>query len=661
MKIFQTAFHTIFVLLVICFVYFVTYTFIEPRAYDFMTKFAVTQRLPFDYKKQIRGNNNTILIIVDNKTITKYRWPWKRKVWCNLFDYLYKYSKPKVIVGDFVITAPDRENPESDRQFYRSIKQFDNLVLGFLPKYIDWEDSQEGLIYEKAFLEKYALNNVELQNITLPESFESMFTYPKEYMEVVKYPGSISTYPSAISGNYKKYAAGTRTRNFEHIINYKGSYIPSSAFRTFLLANNFPKITVSKKYIEFPELNYKIKHTLTNLQSIVPIKFYSIDFEGFSHKKYSACDIIDSYKSLEQGKEPKINPAIFNNKIVVIGAKADFDGINDHLETPMSESHPGADVVATTIDNIMYNDFLTVIPDWINVIITILLMLLSYIIVNKNETIRAAIYSVTAICVYFITTYFCYYYSIVINVITPIVMYIIAITISYAYRYIKEAIYKEKVKTAMGKYISEDVMNRIMLNIDNLGLGGKKAIVTVLFSDIRGFTSLSERMSAQQVTDLLNEYFTAMEPIVSKYNGIINKFIGDAIMAVFGEPIQNDEHAANAVKCGYEMLNKVQELNKKWEEEGNPKIEIGIGINTGEVFIGNVGSENRMEYTVIGDTVNLASRLEGYNKTYKTKMLVSKTTYEHVKKFADVVKIPEVEIRGKANKIDIYEILRVKL
>ena len=168
-------------------------------------------------------------------------------------------------------------------------------------------------------------------------------------------------------------------------------------------------------------------------------------------------------------------------------------------------------------------------------------------------------------------------------------------------------------------------------------------------------------MSAQQVSEILNEYFTEMEPIITKYNGIINKFIGDAVMAVFGEPIQDKNHAQNAVKCAYEMLEKVKELQKKWVKENKPKIEIGIGINTGEVFVGNIGSVNRMEYTVIGDTVNLASRLESYNKIYKTKLLISPTTYEEVKSFTDVIKISDVQIRGKAHKMDIYEVLKVTI
>ena len=170
---------------------------------------------------------------------------------------------------------------------------------------------------------------------------------------------------------------------------------------------------------------------------------------------------------------------------------------------------------------------------------------------------------------------------------------------------------------------------------------------------------MSENMSAEDVSVVLNEYFAEVEPIITKYNGVINKFIGDAVMAIFGEPIQDKNHAMNAVMCANEMIEKVDELQKKWLKEGKPKIEIGVGINTGEAFVGNIGSELRLEYTVIGDMVNLASRIESYNKVYKTRFLISSTTYEQVRDIADVIKISEVSIRGKAKRLNIYEVLRL--
>ena len=243
----------------------------------------------------------------------------------------------------------------------------------------------------------------------------------------------------------------------------------------------------------------------------------------------------------------------------------------------------------------------------------------------------------------------------------PLACQFVTAVFAYSFKFISENRNKEKIKQAMGKYLSQDVMKNVVSNIDDLKLGGKRAVVTVLFSDIRGFTSMSEKMSAEDVSMILNEYFTEMEPIITKYNGVINKFIGDAVMAIFGEPIQDINHPQNAVKCAYEMHKKVEYLREKWLYEGKPKIEIGVGINTGEVFIGNIGSETRMEYTVIGDTVNLASRIESYNKVYKTNLLVSSSTYEAIADIADVIKISEVQIRGKAKKMNIYEVLRIDL
>lgn len=217
----------------------------------------------------------------------------------------------------------------------------------------------------------------------------------------------------------------------------------------------------------------------------------------------------------------------------------------------------------------------------------------------------------------------------------------------------------KKIENVLGKYISKDIKNKILKNSADIGLGGKRSEITVMFADIRGFTSLSETRKAEEVSQLLNEYFSELEPIITKYKGVINKFIGDAVLVVFGDPEQDKLHAKNAVKCAYELRKKVKQIKQRWIEEGKPKIDIGIGINTGEAFIGNVGTKNRFEYTVIGDTVNIASRIEDYNKIYKTNVLISENTYNKISQIVDVIKIREVSIKGKRHKINIYEVLRI--
>lgn len=258
---------------------------------------------------------------------------------------------------------------------------------------------------------------------------------------------------------------------------------------------------------------------------------------------------------------------------------------------------------------------------------------------------------------YFLLCLAAFNYNLIPLIITPLAVQLSTMIFGYSYRFILEGKNKEKIKNAMGKYLSQDIMQNVVQNIDDIKLGGKKTNVTVLFADIRGFTSMSEKMTAEEVSVILNEYFSEIEPIITKYNGVINKFIGDAVMAIFGEPIQDINHPQNAVKCACAMLKKVDELQEKWLLEGKPKIEIGVGINTGEAFVGNIGSEKRLEYTVIGDMVNLASRIESYNKVYKTNMLISSSTYTYVSDIVNVIRIADVTIRGKAKKMDIYEVL----
>jgi adenylate cyclase len=657
---FKQALIAIMIAIVFIFVYSTTYNQAESKVYDYMVKHVLTQKLPFDMNKKCDGSDDIVLIVIDSKTVEKYRWPWKREVNCKIFDFFSSYAKPKVVVSDSILLTLDKEHPDSDKKYFNSLKKMDNLVVGFMPSINSWEDKDFGEMFDSQF-KKYSLNLIDNTSKS-PLLYESILPLPKLYMDSIKYTGSVSMISGAINGNIGRYSIDEVYRNHEYFLKYNNGIYPSLALRAFLIAKNNPKIVISDKSLEFPELNYKINLQKNKYQSISPLRFYKTSYGVYSHQNYSAVDIMDSFEALENGKKPIIAPDAFNDKIVVIGANVPAGtGLNDNKNTSVSINHPGVDIQATAIDNIMHNDFITILPSWFNLLITLLGMLLVFKSIKNCNLYKSVVFTLVLLGVYLFISFVCFYFKIIINIITPIVMFILTTILGYTHKYILENRSKEKVKTAMGKFMSKGVMQNVIQNIDNLGLGGKRSVVTVLFADIRGFTTLSEQISPQEVSKILNEYFTEMEPIITEHNGIINKFIGDAIMAIFGEPIQDKNHAMNAVKCAYKMIQRVDKLQSKWEQEGKPKIEIGVGIATGEVFVGNIGSINRMEYTVIGDTVNLASRLEGYNKTYKSKILINTKTYESVKNIADVVKLSDVQIRGKAKKIDIYEVLKVKI
>lgn len=218
---------------------------------------------------------------------------------------------------------------------------------------------------------------------------------------------------------------------------------------------------------------------------------------------------------------------------------------------------------------------------------------------------------------------------------------------------------KELLKGAFSKYVTKSVVDRIMANEGGLKLGGEKKEVTVFFSDIRGFTPMSEQLRPEEVVSLLNEYFTEMVKIIFKYEGTLDKFMGDAIMAVFGAPVDVPNHAEHAVLAALEMSEKMKLLRAKWRSEGKKEVNIGIGINTGEVVVGNLGSNERMEYTAIGDNVNLAQRLESVAEGGQ--ILISSATYERVKGKVTARVLEPIKLKGKAEKVVPYEVVGLRV
>lgn len=636
---------SILVFMIVAYIIFAT--FFEPKAYNFMVQ-------NFSAKKH--GSDEIVIIAIDDKSISDpqrgIRWPWKRALYADIFEYLGKYSKAKLIGFDVVIATPDTDR-NSDLKFYSAVSKMNNLVVGFAPSTLPYDINTAGDNYDKDFKSKFSVNIKDQRSTKSADIYKSLLMFPKDYFNAVKKVGSIEI--TSDSDGYIRY--------IDQFINYKGTLYPSLALRmydfmlpkdnTFVI--NDTNVIATKSNLSIPVSDVYNTGIFNN------IRFYSPYPNGYTHKTYSAIDILDSLKNIKQGKPPIISPEVFKDKIVFVGgnAKAIAIGLTDVKRTPVSGDFPGVDIQATNLDNIMHNEFLVQTNTFQDVLNLIILLGATFLVI-RFLSLAASLGIISLLIVgYLFMCAVLYELNIAINVITPIALQLITMTMAYSYRFILEGRNKEKIKHAMGRYISQDVMQNVVNNIDSVGLGGKRANVTVLFADIRGFTSMSENLSAEEVSVILNEYFTEIEPIIAKYNGVINKFIGDAVMAIFGEPIQDKNHALNAVKCANAMLKKVNDLQKKWLDEGKPKIEIGIGINTGEAFVGNIGSEKRLEYTVIGDVVNLASRIESYNKVYKTSFLISSTTYEKVRNIADVIKISEVSIRGKAKKLDIYEVLRL--
>jgi adenylate cyclase len=223
------------------------------------------------------------------------------------------------------------------------------------------------------------------------------------------------------------------------------------------------------------------------------------------------------------------------------------------------------------------------------------------------------------------------------------------------YHYVTEERERKKLKGAFEHYVAPEVVNEIVKHPEKLNLGGERRVLTVLFSDLRGFTAISERIGSHALVELLNEYFTAMTDMVLQHRGTLDKYIGDSIMAFYGAPIEQEDHPVRACYTALDMVKHLKNLQDGWSARNLPQLSMRIGIHTGEMIVGNIGSTTRFNYTVMGDAVNLASRLEGLNKAYGTEILIGESTAQLVEQSVLLREIDTVQVVGKEQGVHIYE------
>jgi len=226
----------------------------------------------------------------------------------------------------------------------------------------------------------------------------------------------------------------------------------------------------------------------------------------------------------------------------------------------------------------------------------------------------------------------------------------------FGYTYFITERERREMRKMFSKYVATDVLEYIMKNPDKVSLGGEEKEVTILFSDIRGYTTFSESVIPKELVRVLNRYLTAMTEEILKHKGVLDKYIGDAVMAYWGAPMDDPDHADHALEAALGMIERLKKFNEELKAEGVKEIRFGIGIYTGPVIIGNVGSEMRLEYTVIGDTVNVASRLEGVNKELQTTLLVGESAKNKIKGKYAFKSMGSVSVKGRKEPLQVYTI-----
>jgi adenylate cyclase len=373
-----------------------------------------------------------------------------------------------------------------------------------------------------------------------------------------------------------------------------------------------------------------------------------INYHGpsYTYPHYSMADVI----------EHKVPEGAFSGKIVLIGATA--TGIGDLRTTPFGGlDYPGVEIHANVIDNILHHNFLLrgarqslwdlALILFFGIPLGIWMALVSPRWMGFGMVMIAALVAVD---------YFAFLKGSWLNFTVPAFTLTANVVLVSLYRALIEEKEKRRVRAAFGQYLSPEVVRRLLLNPGLVE--PRKTEITVMFSDIRGFTTISEKLDAQDLAVFLNQYLSDMTQIVFERRGTLDKYIGDAVMAFWGAPFEEEGHAVLACQTALDMMARIREMQKKWEAEGKPRLDIGIGLNTGVASVGNMGSSLRYGYTALGDSVNLSSRLEGLNKDYGTHILVNESTYLAVQNSGFTFReVDLIRVKGKLQPVVIYELV----
>ncbi len=452
--------------------------------------------------------------------------------------------------------------------------------------------------------------------------------------------------------------------------------VPSLALKTILTAYNLsammtlnidPNNPTSKRVAEFLLTDNETGDIALTIPADTDTSL-NINYAGpqktFPHlsvhevlRKSDTIEIVQRRDGVEQ--RVSVNKGEFlKDKIILIGATA--VGIYDLRVTPFAENFPGVEVHANIIENIIAQSYFKSFYDeeiYMLLFIFGFGILFSFIL-SKVGAINGLLISVGSLLgTYVVDRFFLFSKGYIICIIFPIALTITIYVLLTFYKYLTEERKKKELKGIFQKYVSPSVVNEILSAPEKVSLGGRKENMSVMFSDVRGFTTLSERLAPEVLSDFLNRYLTPMTQIVFRYNGTLDKYIGDAIMAFWGAPITSKDHAKDACLAALEMIEKLKDLNKEFQQENLPPLEIGIGVNTGDMSVGNMGSDIVRSYTVMGDSVNLASRLEGINKNYGTQAIISETTYAQIKEDFFVRALDSVRVKGKRQPVKIFELI----
>jgi len=602
-----------------------------------------------DYRFKLRGpldisESPIVILAIDDQSneSTPEQWPWPRRYFAHVIENLFQ-AGASVIGIDVEFDKAGRHGPASDNPLEAALNRYDNVVL-----------------VGKIFITSGRLEST----ILVP---------PYENFRRTGVPWGLVSSEVDKDGIYRRYLVAQRHMDTTYASFATEVLKIHKGYDKDLMIEDRPGRFICGEY-EIPKFDhYSMLINYTGPAQSFPVYSFDnvLDDEDFDLLDEYDMNAFDDPGDTTLGLPPGLlHSGILKDKIVLIGAT--MQELHDDFPTPFLEvtdesGHkrkaltPGVEVHANALQTILSENYLAELDLWGLLVILFLLGILVYTITHFLPTLWGAISSTLIAFLYFAFSVFLFIHNnLIIEITTPVFLILFSFIGNNLYQYVLSQKEKRMIQGAFSHYVPEKVVAEILADPDKLKLGGEERIVTVLFSDVEGFTTISEKLTPVQLVHLLNEYLTEMSEIVLSNNGIIDKYEGDAIMAEFGVPVPYDNHGYMACKTALEMQRKLSELREKWETENRPLLTARIGINTGEVIVGNMGSRNVFDYTVVGDHVNLGSRLEGANKFYGTRVMISEFTHEHVKEDFYTRMLDMIRVMGKEEPRKVYELIAFK-
>jgi adenylate cyclase len=605
----------------------------------------------------------SILIAEDEKSIRKAGlWPWPRPVYAKLVDQLTK-AGAKAIVFDVTFIDSYRlagSDQNADAALASSIRASGKTVQAFIlaNEAELGQVSTEDRARQLQRIAKGAVSPPEVQDLENPERFLPLLVPA----DVLTYEGVEAPLPEiAEAANWFGYFNTLPDRDgtvrFVPPVAHAGKdlYFPSIDLAAVAIAcgADSPRLVHPRGPRQESGKIDRIDIDCTQDTLSIPLATSGQFLVNFpvswqDYPRVSAIDVVDG--------APAALAAVAG-KVAVVAATA--EGTHDIRSTPLDKSVPGGVVHVAAIDQILRGHFLRR-PSWA-ILLELAIVLgvgLGFGVLFSTLPLPWAFGSLLGgIAAYHALSYAFFALGLDLCAALPIAELLVLFPTVLGYRYLTEEREKRNIRLAFRYYLTPSVMDAVLADPSLLKLGGEKRELTVLFSDIRGFTSLSEKLAPEQLVHMLNDYLTPMTDVVFENGGTLDKYMGDAIMAFFGAPVGQPDHALRACRTACQMLEKLAVLNLRWAADGLPPISIGIGLNTGPMVVGNMGSQSRFDYTVMGDAVNLGSRLEGTNKIYGTSAIISEATYAQVKDQVLARELDSVAVKGKDKPVHIFELI----